>query len=216
MISMLEKIKNNKLLIYISLPILIIITVITNRVIGGKELFIDKLAHDILVESLRNPTMTIIMKTITKLSDTTYIILIALILTLLFIFKYKQKEVSKIIPCNLIFITLLNQTLKTIFQRERPFGHNLIEISGFSFPSGHAMVSMAFYGILIYIIYHLVKNKTLRNTLIIINILIILLIGISRVYLGVHYISDIIVGYSISIIYLLLFTKLLRKFKIFP
>lgn len=213
---MLEKIKNNKLLIYISIPILTIMIIITNRVIVGEELFIDKLAHNILVESLRNPTMTTIMKTITKLSDTTYIILIAVILTILFLFKYKQKSVAKIIPCNLIFITLLNQTLKTIFQRERPFGHNLIEISGFSFPSGHAMVSMAFYGLLIYVIYHLVKNQTLRNTLIIINILIILLIGISRVYLGVHYISDIIVGYSVSIIYLLLFTKLLRKFKIFP
>lgn len=216
MTSMLEKIKNNKLLIYISIPILAIITIITSRVIEGEELFIDKLAHDILVKSLRNPTMTTIMKTITKLSDTTYIILIAIILTLLFLFKYKQKSVAKIIPCNLIFITLLNQTLKTIFQRERPFGYHLIEISGFSFPSGHAMVSMAFYGLLIYVMYHLIKNKTLRNTLIIINILIILLIGISRVYLGVHYISDIIVGYSVSIIYLLLFTKLLRKFKIFP
>lgn len=216
MTSMLEKIKNNKLLIYIAIPILTIITIITSRVIVGEELFIDKLAHNILVEDLRNPTMTTIMKTITKLSDTSYIILIAVILTFLFLFKYRQKEVAKIIPCNLIFVTLLNQTLKTIFQRERPLGHNLIEISGFSFPSGHAMVSMAFYGLLIYVIYHLVKNKTLRNTLIAINTLIILLIGISRVYLGVHYISDIIVGYSISIIYLLLFTKLLRKFKIFP
>lgn len=213
---MFEKIKNNKLLIYISLPIFIIMTIITGKVIVGKELFIDKLAHDILVESLRNPTMTTIMKTITKLSDTSYIILIALILTLLFLFKYKQRNVAKVIPCNLIVITLLNQSLKTIFQRERPFGHNLIEISGFSFPSGHAMVSMAFYGLLIYVIYHLVKKKVLRNTLITINILIIILIGISRVYLGVHYISDIIVGYSVSIIYLLLFTKLLRKFRIFP
>ena len=216
MINMLEKIKNNKLLIYIAIPFLTIIVIITNKIIGGSELFIDKLAYTILVENLRNPTMTTIMKTITKLSDTSYIIIIAIILTLLFLFKFKQKEVAKLIPSNLIFITLLNQTLKIIFQRERPFGYHLIEMSGYSFPSGHAMVSMAFYGLLIYIIYHLVKNKTLRNILIIMNVLIIFFIGISRVYLGVHYISDIIAGYSISIIYLLLFTKLLRKFKIFP
>ena len=78
------------------------------------------------------------------------------------------------------------------------------------------MVSMAFYGLLIYIIYHLIKNKLLRNVLISINGLIILLIGISRVYLGVHYLSDIITGYSISTIYLLLLAKLLKKYKIFP
>ena len=213
---MLKKIKNNKLLIYMIIPFLTIITIITSKIINGKELIIDKIAYNILVEQLRNPTMTIFMKNITKLSNTRYIIIIAIILTLLFIFKWKQKEVAQIIPTSLILVSLTNQTLKVIFQRERPFGYRLIEITGYGFPSGHAMVSMAFYGLLIYIIHHLVKNKSLRYTLIVLNFLIIFLIGISRVYLGVHYLSDIIVGYSISIIYLLIFTKLLKKYKIFP
>ena len=213
---MLEKIKNNKILIYITIPFILIITIITSKIINGKELIIDKFAYNILVEQLRNPTMTIIMKNITKLSNTGYIIIIAIILTLLFLFKWKQKKVAQIIPSSLIVITLANQSLKAIFQRERPFGYRLIEMTGYSFPSGHAMVSMAFYGLLIYIIYKLVKNRTLRNILIIINIIIIFLIGISRVYLGVHYLSDIIVGYSVSIIYLLLLVKLIKKFKIFP
>lgn len=213
---MLKKIKNNKLLIYTIIPFFTIILIITNKIIIGKELIIDKIAHDIFIEQLRNPTMTTIMKNITKLSNTSYIIVIAIILTLLFLFKWKKKNIATIIPCSLTFITLLNQSLKTIFQRERPLGYRLIEITGYSFPSGHAMVSMAFYGLLIYIIYHLVKDKTKRNILITINIIIILLIGISRVYLGVHYLSDIIVGYSVSIIYLLLLAKLLKKLKIFP
>ena len=120
------------------------------------------------------------------------------------------------IPSNLIFITLSNQILKRIFKRTRPLGYRLIKATGYSFPSGHAMVSMAFYGLLIYIIYHLIDNKIIRNILITINIIIILLIGISRVYLGVHYLSDVIVGYSVSIIYLLLLTKIIKKYKIFP
>ena len=213
---MIIKIKNNKKLIYISIPFLLIIALISIKIIKEQELSIDKLAYNILVMQLRGPTLTVLMRTITKLSDTTFIIILAIILTFLFLFQWKNTKIAKLIPCNLIAIAALNQILKLIFQRERPIGYRLIEMTGYSFPSGHAMVSMAFYGLLIYIIYRLVKNKKVRNTLIIINVLIIILIGISRVYLGVHYLSDVLTGYSISIIYLLLLIKLLNKYKFFP
>lgn len=213
---MLTKIKNNKNLIYASVPFFIVIIIITSKIITKQELFIDKLAYNILVETLRNPTLTIIMKYITKLSDTLFIIIFSLILTLLFYFKLDKKKIAMLIPANLVTVALINQILKFIIQRERPVGYRIIEMSGYSFPSGHAMVSMAFYGLLIYIIYHLVKNKHARTSLIVLNIIIIILIGISRIYLGVHYLSDIITGYSISIIYLLLLTKLLKKYKIIP
>lgn len=212
---MIEKIKNNKPLIYTIIPLLIIITIITSKIISGKELFIDKMAYNIIVEQLRNPTMTTIMKNITKLGDTSSMIVIALTFTLLFLFKWKRKNIAKLIPTSLLLITITNQILKAIFQRARPSGYRLIEITGFSFPSGHSVASMAFYGLLIYIIYHFVRNKALRNILIVTNIIIILLIGFSRIYLGVHYLSDVIVGYSVSIIYLLLLTKIIKKYKIF-
>lgn len=211
---MINKIKNNKTLIYMMLPFLIIITLITSKIITGKELVIDKIAHDVLVKQLRTPALTTFMKLITKLSDTGMIIILAIILTLLFIFKWKKPKVAKLIPYSLIMVTSMNQILKFIFQRERPIGYRLIEIGGYSFPSGHSMVSMAFYGLLIYIICHYVENKYLKNSLIILNILIIIFIGISRVYLGVHYLSDVLTGYSISVIYLLILTKLLKKYQI--
>lgn len=213
---MLEKIKNNKILVYTILPLIIIIIIVTAKIVTKQELIIDKIAYNIIVEQLRNPILTTIMKTITKLSDTNVIILLAVILTLLFLYKWKNKKIAKLIPCSLIFITLVNQSLKMIFQRERPIGYRLIQMNGYSFPSGHAMVSMAFYGLLICIIYHLVKNKKQRNILITINMIIIFLIGISRVYLGVHYLSDVLVGYSLSIIYLLILIKLLKKYNYFP
>lgn len=213
---MLTKIKNNKNLIYASIPFFIVIIIITSKILTKQELFIDKLAYTILVETLRNPTLTIIMKYITKLSDTIFIIILSVVLTLLFYFKWAKKKIAMLIPANLVTVALINQILKLIIQRERPVGYRIIEMSGYSFPSGHAMVSMAFYGLLIYIIYHLVKNKKIRTSLIVLNIIIIILIGISRIYLGVHYLSDIITGYSISIIYLLLLTKLLKKYKVFP
>lgn len=213
---MLKKLKTNKLELYTIIPFLTIILIITIKIIKGKELLIDKLGHKLLVEYLRTPNITTFMKTITKLSDTSYIIIIAIILTILFLFKMKKKNIAIAIPCNLAFVTLFNQTLKTIFQRGRPIGYNLIEIGGYSFPSGHAMVSMGFYGLLIIIINHQVTNNLIKKILIALNIILILLIGISRVYLGVHYLSDIIVGYLTAIIYLILLAKILKKYKIIP
>lgn len=213
---MITKIKNNKLLIAMILPFLIIILNITAKIIMKEELLIDKLAYNILVEKLRSPTLTIFMKLITKLSNTTFIIALAILLTLLFQFLWKKEKIAMLIPTNLVIIALINQILKLIFQRDRPIGYRLIEMTGYSFPSGHAMVSMAFYGLLIYIIYHFIKKKSLRITLITINIIIIFLIGISRVYLGVHYLSDVVTGYSISIIYLLFLAKILKKYNFFP
>ena len=150
------------------------------------------------------------MKSITKLSNTQIIVTIAIILTICI----KNKKIALTIPINLMIIAIINQTLKLIFQRPRPLGYRLLEIGGYSFPSGHALASTAFYGLLIYLSYKLIKNKEIKTLSIILNLLIIILVGISRIYLGVHYCSDVLVGESISIIYLIFYTKILKKYKI--
>ena len=210
------KIKNNKYILYISIPLLLVILLITSKVIVGKELYIDKLAYHLFIEKLRNDKLTTFMKLATKLSNPEVMIVIAIISILFCIKLIKNKKLSLGIILNLAGITLINQILKFIFKRERPTGYRLIEMSGYSFPSGHAMASLAFYGLLIYITKRLVKNKYLKILLITLNIAIIILIGVSRIYLGVHYLSDVLTGYSISIIYLLITTKLLNKYKVFP
>ena len=210
------KIKNNRYIIYISIPLLLIILLITSKVIAGKELYIDKLAYHLFIEKLRNDKLTTFMKLATKLSNPEVMIVIAIISIIICIKFIKNKKLSLGIILNLAGITIINQILKFIFRRERPTGYRLIEMSGYSFPSGHAMASLAFYGLLIYITKRLVKNKYLKILLITLNIAIIILIGVSRIYLGVHYLSDVLTGYSISIIYLLITTKLLNKYKVFP
>ena len=214
--KVITKIKNNKYIIYISIPLLLIILLITSKVIVGKELYIDKLAYHLFIEKLRNGKLTTFMKLATKLSNPEVMIVIAIISILFCIKLIKNKKLSLGIILNLAGITIINQILKFIFRRERPTGYRLIEMSGYSFPSGHAMASLAFYGLLIYITKRLVKNKYLKILLITLNIAIIILIGVSRIYLGVHYLSDVLTGYSISIIYLLITTKLLNKYKVFP
>lgn len=199
--------KNNKKIIIILL--LIIISIITIKVVANKPLVIDNIGYNIFVKKLRNPTLTSIMKIITRFSNSEGIILF----TLLSLIYIKNKKIAITVPLNVLLATLLNQILKHLFRRSRPT-YRLIKIGGFSFPSGHAMISMAFYGYLLYLTYIHIKNKNQRRIIMTILSIIIILVGISRIYLGVHYCSDIITGYSISIIYLIGYTKLLKKLKI--
>ena len=115
---------------------------------------------------------------------------------------------------NLVIITVLNQLLKNILQRSRPTEYRIIEETGYSFPSGHSMISMAFYGYLIYLIYKYVKNKYVKWTSIVLLSTLICSIGISRIYLGVHYTSDVLGGFLISISYLVIYISAVNKFLI--
>ena len=124
----------------------------------------------------------------------------------------KNKKIGLLIGTNLVIVTILNQVLKFILQRPRPTEYRIINEIGYSFPSGHSMVSMAFYGFLIYLIYKNVKNKYLKLSLISILSLLIVMIGISRIYLGVHYTSDVCAGFLISISYLVLYINLANRF----
>lgn len=159
------------------------------------------------VAALISKPVTFIMKVITNISSAPVIIII----TLLIIAAIKNKKMSLCIISNLIIITTLNQTLKRIIARPRPTEFRIIDQSGYSFPSGHSMVSMAFFGLLIYIAYNNIENKTLRSFVCISLSILILLIGISRIYLGVHYPSDVIAGFVLSIAYLALFTNITNK-----
>lgn len=168
----------------------------------------DVIGYQLISRYLISDYATVVAKFITNFGGTICIFIISLIF---FIFV-KKKIIGIIVFLNLAISGGLNQFLKYIIQRPRPTEYRLINESGYSFPSGHSMVSMAFYGLFIYLVYKYVKNKYMKYGLITLLTLLIISIGISRIYLGVHYTSDVLAGFLISISYLIIFTSIINKY----
>ena len=157
-------------------------------------------------------TFLVIIKTITFISHLCGPITIITLLFLITLFG-KNKTYDR----HLVLITagafILNYIIKSICRRPRPLDISLIKETGFSFPSSHAMVSVAFYGFICYYIYKSNYSNNKKILLISLIMLLVFFIGISRIYLGVQYASDVCAGLSISISYTILFIKLINKRK---
>lgn len=165
---------------------------------------VDMAVYNFVIQ-IMSEQVTMITKIITNLGGA--VVLISLCIIALLVLKNKKYGTFMII--NLATVTLINLLIKNIVGRERPNILRLVEETGYSFPSGHSMASMAFYGFLIYLIYKSnIKNKFTKIAICIVLGLIILLIGTSRIYLGVHYASDVIAGFIISFTYLIIFINL--------
>lgn len=170
---------------------LILITIIwTILVISNSFLLIDNNIYNFVI-SFKSEKMTTFFKIITSLASVKFIIAI-FIISLLSIIKYKKGIFFSIIIC---LDTIVNLIVKRIIGRSRPDKINwLVVEKGYSFPSGHTMIAIAFYGLVIYFITKSNIKKYSKILLSIILSLLILLIGLSRIYLGVHYFSDVIGG----------------------
>lgn len=180
---------------------LVLVIGIVENVLDKEINKLDTVGYSLISKYLISDNVTPVAKGITQLGGAVFLILLS---TILFI-VIKNKKTGKLIWANLAIATILNQLLKRIVQRPRPTGFRIIEENGYSFPSGHSMVSAAFYGFLIYLIYKNIKSKYLKWSLITALSLLIVLIGTSRIYLGVHYTSDVLAGFLISISYLIIF-----------
>lgn len=164
----------------------------------------DVIGYELLSRYLISDFFTPAAKFITNFGGVYFITVCAAVM----VFILREKREKMLLIINLLVVTSMNQLLKQILQRPRPTEYRIVDAAGYSFPSGHSMVSMAFYGYLIYLIYKKVKQPLLKWLGMILLGILILLIGISRIYLGVHYTSDVLAGFLISISYLILFVKI--------
>ena len=155
---------------------------------------------------------TNIMRAITFLGNHNFLIPANLLLMIYFIIRGKKWETVYVFFVAISSLGIMS-LLKTLFHRHRPL-HPLIEgITNYSFPSGHAFMSVAFFGLFIFFTTQKVKNTGLQYLLISFLLFLLFFIGLSRVYLRVHYATDVLAGWILGSLWLFICFELLAGIK---
>lgn len=171
---------------------------------------------DILLQKssqLIGPGLTRFMKAVSFLGNHVFLIPANLLLIAFFLFRKDNRHALQTLLVALSSLGMMS-LLKNLFQRIRPADPLVPGITNYSFPSGHAMMSVAFYGWLIWLLIQGMEKGPLRKGLIFLLVSLILTIGFSRVYLRVHYPSDVIAGYCIGILWISCCLWIFRKLRL--
>lgn len=196
----------NKRVVIVSVCLLVFL-VLLNRVLAGEIMALDRSAIALVVGHVRTAWLTPFMKAVSFMVTPVPLVVIVFAVAL----AGRARGVRGLgwfCAVNLAGSTILNQLLKFAIQRPRPdVSLRLVEIGGFSFPSGHSMAAMAFFGLFIWLVWRYVRDGRLRAGLTALLCLMVVAVGFSRVYLGVHYASDVLGGFCASLIWLVVYTK---------
>lgn len=180
------------------------------EILQGQEIGFDIRAFD-WANGFATKSVTRFMMIITFFASRNFITGASLILIFYFLFIRKHRWHSLKVPVIAIGSISLNLILKFFFNRQRPLIPHLVESSGLSFPSGHAMISASFYGLLLYLIWKHVTHPVLRWAGLIFISVFIFLIGFSRVYLHVHYATDVLAGFAAGFLWVIIAIFFLKK-----
>lgn len=173
---------------------------LANSVIHNEVIFFDSsIIH--YFYTLRTPLLTQVMMIITLLGNQ-WVLGSAIIISIILLAKKNKKE-AFMFGYILFAGILLNFLLKNIFIRPRPYLDPLVFEPTFSFPSGHAMNSLLYFGSVVFFMYRHTKSTKIAIVIGTICCCIVGLIGISRIYLGAHFPSDVLAGYAVAISWLI-------------
>lgn len=197
--------KNKKIISIIML--LIAFSIIAIFVSTKNNLIIDQKMYT-LISKLYSDSATVFFKVITQLGNAKIIGLLCIILLL---FSKTRNKIGIPISMGVVVTGVLNILLKNIFERQRPLLEQLIHEDSFSFPSGHSMVTSTIYTMIIYLSFKYIKDIKVRNVISIISGVLIFLVGISRIYLRVHYFSDVLAGWILGIVITLTYSIVYNK-----
>ncbi|WP_228745209.1 phosphatase PAP2 family protein [Paenibacillus sp. S150] len=150
------------------------------------------------VQSAESPPLTSLAKGLSLVGSSRLAIGISLLTAALLFFVLKHRIELALFLVVALGSQKLNTLMKLWFHRERPNVHRLIEQAGYSFPSGHSMAAFSLYGVIAYLLWRHMRSRLERVLLILFTVVMTGGIGWSRIYLGVHYPSDVIGGYAAS------------------
>ena len=173
----------------------------------GNDFYSDEFIYDFVSKNIISKEMTPFIKFITWFGSTIGII----IMTIISMTMIRDKKINILLTVCLILGTIINNVIKLIFARERPDINPLMVEDTYSFPSGHSMMSMILYGYLIYLVYNHFKISKYKLLIVLGLSILIFSIGFTRIYLGVHYVSDVIGGFVLGIAYLIIYIDVSKK-----
>lgn len=175
---------------------------LTDEVLEGDSRQFDE-ATRTAVHQLASPTLTTIMRGFSFVGSTLALTVLTTLIIVQLAFKKLGRE-AKLFAITMVGAALLNMTLKLTFKRARPVPFfDLTPPETYSFPSGHSLMSACFFGAFAAILTARIKSKRVRVITWIFSTAMFLLIGFSRIYLGVHHTTDVIAGFSAALIWIL-------------
>lgn len=161
------------------------------------------------VHALQCPFFTGFFKIMTNMVNP----IVLLIISMAMIHTLRQRQYLVALFANLALAVLLNLAAKDWIMRARPpLEQRLIHETGYSFPSGHAMLAATFYGFIIFLIRKTKKSRRYKITGTVICLALIFLIALSRIYMGVHYATDVAGGFLAGMIYLIIYTSVAKRY----
>lgn len=155
---------------------------------------VDEVVTEYII-SFRSETMTGYLTFVTNLGDRNAYIIITILLAAYYLIKHRSWKFIVQTTLVLLLATLSNIVLKQVIHRDRPSLEHLVTVNTLSYPSGHSMSAMAYYGFLIYLCLRYNMRRWVRYVFVVLLMLLILSIGVSRIYLGVHYPTDVAAGF---------------------
>lgn len=194
--------RENRRVVIVAACAIVFLTLLED-VLEGDLIRLDEAAYVLIVEHLRADWLTPIMESISALASP----VILMVMLLLIVAFAPGRRPGACCALNLALVVVLNQVLKFIVQRPRPEGFRLAAETGFSFPSGHSMVAMAFFGLLIWMVWRYERDRAVRIGCSVALAVLIVAVGVSRIYLGVHYASDVVAGFCASLAWLAFYTR---------